>query len=180
MKPTKSPENGSNRLYWIIAILCLVYAGVSLIVFVRQLDATHAREQRPRLGGLQRNLTANGDEVERVRSSLVLSLIVNFFGMVTSLLAGISLLNLLRNRESKALTKELLDSIILPDEKLVIQSLEANGGELTQSELVKQTDLSKVKIHRIVKRLEEQGIVKKYPYGLTNKIRLEKKFSTAP
>src|SRR3989344_3419874 len=103
MKPTKSPENGSNRLYWIIAILCLVYAGVSLIVFVRQLDATHAREQRPRLGGLQRNLTANGAEVERVRSSLVLSLIVNFFGMVTSLLAGISLLNLLRNRESKAL-----------------------------------------------------------------------------
>jgi uncharacterized membrane protein len=37
--------------------------------------------------------------------------------------------------------------------------------------------LSKVKVHRIVKRLESLQIIKKYPYGLTNKIRLEKRMA---
>lgn len=49
-----------------------------------------------------------------------------------------------------------------------------NNGELTQSDLVRKTKLSKVKVHRIVKRLESLGIVSKYPYGITNKIKLEK------
>ena len=48
-----------------------------------------------------------------------------------------------------------MDTIILPDEKTVIEVLERNGGELAQSELVKITKLSKVKVHRIVKRLGE-------------------------
>ncbi|MBI3035785.1 MarR family transcriptional regulator [Candidatus Woesearchaeota archaeon] len=62
----------------------------------------------------------------------------------------------------------------MPDEKIAIGELEKNNGALTQSELVRNTGLSKVKVHRIVKRLESLGIVKKYPYGVTNKIKLEK------
>jgi uncharacterized membrane protein len=37
---------------------------------------------------------------------------------------------------------------------------------------VKRTKLSKVKVHRVLKRLESMGIVNKYSYGITNKIRL--------
>ena len=59
-----------------------------------------------------------------------------------------------------------------PEEKLVIRILNENGGELTQSELVRRTRLSKVRVHRVIKRLESLNIVDKYSYGLTNKIKL--------
>jgi len=62
----------------------------------------------------------------------------------------------------------------MPDEKIVIKELGRNNGELTQSDLVRKTKLSKVKIHRIVRRLETLEIISKYPYGVTNKIKLEK------
>jgi len=61
-----------------------------------------------------------------------------------------------------------------PEEKLVIRELEDAGGELTQSELVKKTGISKVKVHRVIKRLEQLKILSKYPYGVTNKIKVEK------
>ena len=65
------------------------------------------------------------------------------------------------------------DSMTTKDEKLVMRTLEENGSELTQTELVKRTKLSKVKVHRVIKRLESIGIVNKYSYGMTNKIRLK-------
>ena len=64
--------------------------------------------------------------------------------------------------------------MIMHDEKIVIKELERNEGELTQSDLVRKTKLSKVKVHRIIKRLESLFIVSKYPYGVTNKIKLER------
>lgn len=99
---------------------------------------------------------------------------VFLFGSLISVLAGISLMNLLRAKESKELKREMIDSMVMPDEKIVIKELEKNNGYLTQSELVASTGLTKVKIHRIIKRLESLGIVSKYPYGVTNKIKLEK------
>lgn len=83
-------------------------------------------------------------------------------------------MNLLRAKETKELKKDVIDSMILPDEKLMIKELEKNNGELTQSELVKKIGLSKVKVHRIIKRLESLGIIRKRHYGVTNKIKLEK------
>ena len=83
-------------------------------------------------------------------------------------------MNLLRAKETKELKKEVIESMILPDEKIVIKELERSNGEMTQSDLVRRTNLSKAKVHRIVKRLESLGIVSKYPYGITNKIKLEK------
>jgi len=64
--------------------------------------------------------------------------------------------------------------MLTPEEKVVIKLLKENDGELTQSELVTRTKLSKVKVHRVIKRLESLNVVSKYPYGVTNKIKLEK------
>ena len=102
-------------------------------------------------------------------------IIISFLGSVISILAGLSLFDLLRKKERKELTKSVIDSMTTPEEKLIIRELEANNDELTQSELVRRTKLSKVKVHRIIKRLESLKVVSKYPYGVTNKIRLEKK-----
>ncbi len=101
-------------------------------------------------------------------------IIISFLGSVISILAGLSLSDLLRKKERKELTKSIIDSMTTPEEKLVIRELESNDDELTQSELVKRTRLSKVKVHRVIKRLESLKVVSKYPYGITNKIKLEK------
>jgi len=102
-------------------------------------------------------------------------IIISLLGSVISILAGLSLMDLLKKKEKKELTKSVIDTMTTPEEKFVIKELEEADGELTQSELVKKTKLSKVKVHRVVKRLEQLKIVSKYPYGITNKIKLEKK-----
>jgi len=107
-------------------------------------------------------------------SPLILS--ITFFGALVSILAGISMINMLRAKETHEIKREALDSMIMDDEKVVIMELENSNGELTQSELVRKTSLSKVKVHRIIKRLESLGVLTKYPYGVTNKIKLEKRF----
>ena len=160
-----------------MTILCFIYAGVALILFVYMLYFLYVRGQYP-LPSF-RNLAQAGNFTgaafrPHVRTITMPFLGVFLFGSLISILAGISLMNLLRAKETKELKKEVIGSMTLPDEKIVIRELERNNGEMTQSDLVRKTKLSKVKIHRIVKRLESLGIVSKYPYGITNKIKLEK------
>ena len=178
MKPTFK-EN--KKVHYVIMVACFIYGGVSLIIlifqvyyFLRSGQFTFAGEVRPeRLV----NIT-HFSSVGHARFSALLSpfIIISFLGSIISIFAGISLLDLLRKKERKEITKDVVDSMIMPDEKIVIKELEGNNGELTQSDLVKNTKLSKVKVHRIIKRLESLGIISKYPYGVTNKIKLEKRF----
>ncbi len=60
------------------------------------------------------------------------------------------------------------------DHQLIINALIKNSGKLTQSELTKQTKLSRVKISRGVKQLEEKQIITKSKAGMTNQIELQK------
>jgi|SRR3989344_2497376 len=173
MKPMNL--NGKKKFYWFVAILCLIYGGVAIILLIQQSYFIYVRNQFPS-GTFARNVTqiVNTSLRPNVRTIMAIPLIVNFFGALISILAGLSLISVLRYKESKELKQEVIDSMVMPDEKTVIKELENNNGILTQSELVNNTGLSKVKVHRIVKRLESLGIVKKYPYGITNKIKLEK------
>ena len=175
MKPIKLTLNRKQKLYWFVAILCLIYGGVALILLVEQSYFIYIRNQFPP-GAFAKNITQSINMGLRpnVRAVMALPIIVNFFGALISIFAGLSLISILRYKESRELKKEVIDSMVMPDEKTVIKELENNNGALTQSELVMDTGLSKVKVHRIVKRLESLGIVKKYPYGVTNKIKLEK------
>jgi len=173
----KPKEQNKRKLYWFVAILCFIYAGVALILFVYLSYFIYIRGQYA--PSSFRNFTQAGNFTGAgfrppVRTITTPFLGVFLFGSLISILAGISLMNLLRARETKELKKDVIESMILPDEKIVIKELERNNGEMTQSDLVRKTKLSKVKIHRIVKRLESLGIVSKYPYGITNKIKLEK------
>lgn len=104
-----------------------------------------------------------------------IELIASSSGLVISLLAGFSLMDLLKKEEKKELTKSVIGTMLTPEEKSVIKVLEENDDELPQSDLVSRTRLSKVKISRIIKRLESLKVVNKYPYGMTNKIKLERK-----
>ena len=61
----------------------------------------------------------------------------------------------------------------MPEEKAVVELLKKNDNAMTQKEIAIELGLSKVKAHRIIKRLEQKKVVKKFDYGMTNKVKLE-------
>ena len=67
----------------------------------------------------------------------------------------------------------LINSLLKANERLVFQQiLNSNDGAL-QNELVSRTGMSKVKITRIIHRLERKGLIVKERHGLTNKIKVK-------
>lgn len=176
MKPETNTKN--RKIYWIFAVINLIYGGVTLFMFIFLSYFAYTRAQFTPMSQQLGNLTASYSIVRqatRFRSGFsVIPLTLAFIGSLVTIASGVSLIRLLREKETKEIKRDVIDSMIMPDEKIVITELQKNNGALTQSELVRNTGLSKVKVHRIVKRLESLGIVKKYPYGVTNKIKLEK------
>jgi len=55
----------------------------------------------------------------------------------------------------------------------VIQKLVHNGGEMLQSDITKETDLSRVKVSRIIKDLSQKGTVEKKDSSVSNRITLD-------
>jgi hypothetical protein len=173
--------------HFIVMILCFIYGGISLLFFIMQMSPLMYANGAPPGREFEINISENfsgsrdftGGNISRrmflepeVSRFFYVIIFVSLFGSFVSIMAGLSILNLIRKKERKELTKGVLDTVATPEEKLVIRTLNQNGGELTQSELVKRTGLSKVRVHRIVKRLESLKVVDKYSYGLTNKIKL--------
>jgi len=187
-----------HKWHVIIMVLCFIYGGVSLVVFALQSNSLIQAERSQKriderimlenqvnesdFGASQifQRQPLNSDLSRRgfwgdIRTNLFYPIIIiSLLGSIISILAGLSLMDLLKKKERKELTKSVIDTMTTPEEKLVIKELEESDGELMQSELVKKTNLSKVKVHRIIKRLEQLKIVIKYPYGITNNIKLEK------
>lgn len=60
------------------------------------------------------------------------------------------------------------------EQKLIIESIIKYKGLITQSNIVKNTGLSRVKISRCLKQLEEKNIICKSKEGMTNKVILSK------
>jgi len=67
-------------------------------------------------------------------------------------------------------------NILMKDEKKTIEILKEHGGMCKQRDLVKETDFSKAKVSRLVKNLEERGIIKTEKTGRTKNIHLVANF----
>lgn len=78
--------------------------------------------------------------------------------------------NVLRTKETK---RFVISSLLTNEEKIVYDELVRRDGEATQKQLSTTTGFSPVKIYRVIQRLEGKGIVKSYPFGMTNKIILK-------
>jgi len=177
MKRENIKSGTKRKIYWFIAIVSLIYGGILLFLFLSLSYLTYVKSQFAAASLQFGNVSFSSGVARhaiRFKSISQIVLTLTFLGSLIALSAGVSLLRLLRTKETKELKRDVIESMIMPDEKNVITELERNNGELTQSDLVRKTKLSKVKVHRIVKRLESLGIVSKYPYGVTNKIKLEK------
>jgi uncharacterized membrane protein len=71
---------------------------------------------------------------------------------------------------AKGMTRNLFE-----DEKLIVEALLAEKThELWQKQLAIKTGLSKVKLSRKLRGLEQKGLIERVPYGNTNKVRLLK------
>lgn len=75
--------------------------------------------------------------------------------------------------------------VVKPDEQAALDVLRNSGGICLQKDITYKTGLSKLKIHRIVARLAERGIIEVRKVGKTNEIRVptwlgSKEISTKP
>lgn len=130
--------------------------------------------RKDNISGFNRSLPSG---LASVDPSLLLlspfSLILLFTGIV-SISGGFSIWNLVREREIKSTRKQLLDVFLLPEEKKILAEIEKYGGALIQSEIVKITGFSRVKVHRVIRNLEKKNLIMKQEYGMTNKIVLKR------
>lgn len=99
-----------------------------------------------------------------------LPLFIPFLGSL-GLFIGVSIYSLLFPHEKGSkISKDSLLKLFKKDERKVIGILLSNSGEYLQSEIVNETDLSKVKVHRVLKRLESKGIIRKESLGNSNRV----------
>lgn len=103
--------------------------------------------------------------------------------IIASFLVGSTSLYLYYNSDTDVLKtlgrkgKESGYDLILPllkgDEKAIFKQLMDSKGGMLQNKLVLETGLTKVKMTRVLSRLESKQLIVKERYGLTNKIRLK-------
>lgn len=100
-----------------------------------------------------------------------LPLFIPFLGSV-GLFIGIILYSLFNPIPAQtSISQQSLLNLFDKDERKVVKALLDKGGERLQAEIVKKTKLSKVKVHRILKRLEGKQLVEKKAKGNTNLIK---------
>jgi uncharacterized membrane protein len=63
-----------------------------------------------------------------------------------------------------------------PEERSIVNVLDAHGGTYLQKYITKEAGLSRLKTHRVVAALSERGIVQVEKYGNTNQVSLAKWF----
>ena len=66
--------------------------------------------------------------------------------------------------------------LVLREDEQKVYDLIAEKGEILQEKVVRLTGFSKAKVSKLVRNLEEKGIIKKEPYRKTNRLILKKEF----
>ena len=159
----------TSRKYTIIMVLSFIYGGFLLIVY---LFMAYSMLWRGEVVGVppfssRRFDNAHMEPITMLTSPLLLFILA---GGLISIANGIAIRSLTHEKEIKKVKAELTSLYLTPEEKHVISELENSKGELTQKELCDRTGCSRVKIHRIMQKLESKKIIRKIPYGQTNKI----------
>ncbi len=186
-----------ERKHWkyiAVMVMCFLFGGFSIILYVMQASAAiwrsdavaAARDDHRNASSVQlpqwqeRNISTPGNLSEFGRRGMAfddpyLALLSPFavmflaIGVVTTA-GGVSIWNLVREKEIKSVKKSMMDVFLLPEEKRVMDSLGEHGGSLTQVKIAGETGFSRVKVHRIIRNLEMKKLVSKKPYGMTNKV----------
>ncbi len=119
---------------------------------------------------VERNYTAT------CPSALPLTVVVNIL-IAGSILSGAFVTLFFINKSSHKRREVHKDTLLTlnfleAEEKKIIKLIIDNRGIVTQSKLVKLSEMNKVKVARILHRLELKGVILREPYGNTNKVEL--------
>ncbi|MFC1455096.1 helix-turn-helix transcriptional regulator [Candidatus Undinarchaeota archaeon] len=98
-----------------------------------------------------------------------------FLPMLFGLIVGAGAILAYFKKAAPAEKKRLIVIGLSDDEKKIVELVSGEWGEITQKDLIKQTNYSKSKMSKIIRRLEEKGVITKKPYQRTNKIFLTEK-----
>jgi hypothetical protein len=108
--------------------------------------------------------------------------VIPFIGGLFLLLSGGMLLRIEEGRMKTSVETEKkqavntererhIGTVLNQNEKAILGMIRASGnGGVLQSDIVVKTGYSKVKIHRIVKKLENMELIDRGRFGITNKI----------
>lgn len=186
----------SKRTHKVIMWLSLLYGGFAIIFFLMDFYAAvwmggsffTQRDQNLVLFDQNDSNSANvirdnnfhvpgpRQELTPLRIISSPSLLLILLSGLISLAAGFTIMNITKKHEIKLVKQEAADYLLLPEEKKVIDVLKKNDYTLPQNRITRESGLTKVQVHRVLKRLELKGLVEKHEYGLTNKIVLKKEF----
>jgi DNA-binding transcriptional ArsR family regulator len=98
-----------------------------------------------------------------------------FFGMFVGLLIYYLLSEEINQKEKNINVKsKTILNLLTKDEKKIIEKILENDGKVRQYELTYIDGLSKIKVHRLILKLEENGIIKKEKLGKVNNLILDK------
>lgn len=83
------------------------------------------------------------------------------------------------SRRRARINARILLNLLRDDERVIVEKILEHGGEMRQYELVHSTGMNKVKVHRILKALEDRGVVVIEKIGKVNNLRLRKELYEA-
>lgn len=167
--------------YLIVMFLCFIIGGYLILNFMSQFYGSLARESMFESMNMSDRFNEfnqfNGTPffprgpMDRAFSpQMYIDLVAGFMFIV----AGLTIWYLIREEEISLLKDQMADIFLLPEEKSILNEMKKAKGEITQKDLVSKTGLTKVKIHRMLNKLENKGIIKRIPYGMTKKIVIAK------
>ena len=80
----------------------------------------------------------------------------------------------IREKQDKQPEKKNVDlSLLDKDEKMIINKIQENKGTIFQSELVEKSGFDKVKVTRILDRLDGKQVIQRMRRGMTNVVLLK-------
>jgi hypothetical protein len=99
--------------------------------------------------------------------------IMGFFGVGSGLVVY-SILNATLEKQKKIVqtNMDIIMKFLSPDEREIVRLMGEKEGMTTQSEMAKLPGMTRLKAHRVVKKLEDRGIVHVEKYGKINVVRL--------
>ncbi len=89
------------------------------------------------------------------------------------IVVGLYLIFASKRKHDAPVHKPKLPKDLTKDEKTVVDKLTAADGTIFQSDLVEQTGFTKVKVTRMLDRLEGRGLIERKRRGMTNVVILK-------
>lgn len=166
----------------VVSVFAFIFAFICLIMVLSQINYFMSKEQQ-NVPAVKNNITNNNsiqnnnpppkdDFFRGMPRESPFMLTFYLIGFIVNFFSGLLIQIDIRKKEKRDLKSKVVSEVLLPQEKLVIKLLEENNRELTQREIVNKSGLNKLKVSRVIKRLESLNIIEKFPYGMTNNIKL--------